>query len=677
MTIECKTLPLETVIGFSGKRKKYILKRITERETDFDFLSHLILLIFVKGNVPNGLQYTPCGKYILYPLGSIVIMKDTKSGRLIFFDAGIDNIVSCMALSKDGRFMATGHEAKGFTKVESIVWDLKSAIKDIEKEYACKKNSYLIHRLFQHTGKVQSLDFSFDAKFLVTIGGQDDNDLVVWDVDLGKGICGCPAASDTALCIRWLNKRNDRFVTCGNYHFRVWQVCTSIPTLHAVDANMGSIRRSMTCICIANDDNFAFVGSRTGEVLQFTIDRDEIKNLDEPDNIIPALQRYNKVRFSKGVKALCCIVNQQTGNTNVIAGAGDGTIQLLNPKLQFYESYCAKVDGGITSISLDTTGRTFIVGTDLCQRFNVDLSTFTLELRGTGHHAEIYDVKFPRESSEIFVTSSADDIRVWNAKKKIELLRIRVPNKVCKAIDISPTGTYILSAWSDGKIRSFYPETGKVHFEIHEAHPDEVTALAICEHESPSENWYLISGDKNGGLRVWLINKSYQRLVHAMKEHRGSINALVCNTNGIMASASSDGSCIIWDAIKGVRIHALFEQSVFMAMKFHPDDSQYLTCGSNCKISYWDASDASAIRVIDGGDLGMNCLDIISSGERFASGSADKSVKLWAYDDGVTLAKGCCHSGVVNKVTISPDEKKIVSVGSEGGIFIWDLVDSV
>jgi WD40 repeat protein len=73
----------------------------------------------------------------------------------------------------------------------------------------------------------------------------------------------------------------------------------------------------------------------------------------------------------------------------------------------------------------------------------------------------------------------------------------------------------------------------------------------------------------------------------------------------------------------------------------------------------------------------MNCLDIISSGERFASGSADKSVKLWAYDDGVTLAKGCCHSGVVNKVTISPDEKKIVSVGSEGGIFIWDLVDSV
>lgn len=632
---------------------------------------------FSKGNVPNGLQYTPCGKYILYPLGSIVIMKDIHSGRLVFFDAGINNVISCMALSKDGRFMATGHEAKGLTKVESIIWDLKSAIEDSQRKHVGNKDSYLIHRLFQHTGKVQSLDFSFDAKFLVTIGGQDDNDLVVWDVELGKGICGCPAASDTTLCVKWLNKRNDRFVTSGNYHFRVWQVCISTPKLHAIDANMGSMRRSMTCISIANDDKFAFVGSKTGEVLQFTIDRDEIKSLDEPDDIVPALQRYNKVRFSKGVKALSCIINQQTGNTNVIAGAGDGTIQLLNPKLLFYESYCAKVDGGITSISLDPTGRTFIVGTDLSQRFNIDISTFTPELRGTGHHAEIYDVKFPRGSSEVFVTASVDDIRVWNSTKKIELLRIRVPNKTCRAIDISPTGTCILSAWSDGKIRSFYPETGKVHFEIPDAHPDEVTALTVCEDMNPNENWHLVSGDKNGGLRVWLINKSYQRMIHAMKEHRAAINALVCNRNGIMASASSDGSCIVWDILKGIRIHALFEQSVFMALKFHPDDSQYLTCGSNCKISYWDASDASAIRVIDGGDLGMNCLDIFPNGEKFVSGSTDKSVKLWAYDDGVVLAEGNRHSGVVNRVAISPDGNKLVSVGSEGGIFIWDLSNLV
>lgn len=44
MTIECKTLPLEAVIGFSGKRKRNILKRITERETDFDFFVSFVSL---------------------------------------------------------------------------------------------------------------------------------------------------------------------------------------------------------------------------------------------------------------------------------------------------------------------------------------------------------------------------------------------------------------------------------------------------------------------------------------------------------------------------------------------------------------------------------------------------------------------------------------------------------
>ena len=32
------------------------------------------------------------------------------------------------------------------------------------------------------------------------------------------------------------------------------------------------------------------------------------------------------------------------------------------------------------------------------------------------------------------------------------------------------------------------------------------------------------------------------------------------------------------------------------------DESQYITCGSNHKISYWDSVDAQAIRIIDGSD---------------------------------------------------------------------------
>jgi len=59
-----------------------------------------------------------------------------------------------------------------------------------------------------------------------------------------------------------------------------------------------------------------------------------------------------------------------------------------------------------------------------------------------------------------------------------------------------------------------------------------------------------------------------------------------------------------------VRILAFFEPTVFQACLYHPDESQILTCGSNHKISYWDAYDGQAIRIIDGSDAEMSALDV-------------------------------------------------------------------
>lgn len=408
-------------------------------------------LLFPTGSVPNGLQYTPCGEYIAYPLGSTIVVRSISKGKVKAF-LPRDTEVSCLAISKDGRFLASGHKATPSTKAEAVIWDLRKAIQDCENGKASSKEC-LIHCLKQHRGKVQALDFCNEAAFLVSLGGQDDNDLVVWNVETGVGICGSPAANDSSHCVKWLNNRNDRFVTCGTYHFRVWQVSTSTRKLHPVDASMGTIRRVMRSLCISHDDSFAYAGSETGEVLMFAIDRDDITPPNEPEMQRPALKGYNNDRFGKGVKSCVCVVNPSTGNTNVIAGAGDGTVQFLNPKLQRIESHKAQLSGGVSSITLAPDGRSFLAGTELSQRYSIDIKSFTPELRSTGHFGEINSVKFPRNCSSIFVTASVDDIRVWKTATSVELLRIRVPNLTCRAVEVTPSGTTILSGWS-GELRS-------------------------------------------------------------------------------------------------------------------------------------------------------------------------------------------------------------------------------
>lgn len=52
-------------------------------------------------------------------------------------------------------------------------------------------------------------------------------------------------------------------------------------------------------------------------------------------------------------------------------------------------------------------------------------------------------------------------------------------------------------------------------------------------------------------------------------------------------------------------------------------------------------------------------------------------MKIWNYDEGICYFEGEGHSGSINKVKISPDQRKIITVGSEGAIFFWDMPESI
>ena len=59
------------------------------------------------------------------------------------------------------------------------------------------------------------------------------------------------------------------------------------------------------------------------------------------------------------------------------------------------------------------------------------------------------------------------------------------------------------------------------------------------------------------------------------------------------------------------------------------------------------------------------------------SGGEDKLVKIWNYDEGICYSQGVGHSGSITRIKFSPNQKYIVSVGSEGAIFIWHTPQDV
>ena len=607
-------------------------------------------VIGFQGSTANGLVLHPDGETLLYPLGSTVVIRRMGDVATKGFLRGHTDKISCIALSKSGRFLATGQVAYMGFPADIIVWDLEA--ETVEE--------MLVHRLTLHRVQVQSLAFSHDEKYLASIGGQDDQNLVVWDIEIGKAVCGSPASNDHVLSVAWYNTTSAKLVTSGNYHLRIWDFDKVARKVRPTNVLLGKAKRVVTTVFVDDEDRNIYAGTSTGDVVAVGAQTG-------------LFMFMSKQRVGKGI--LC---SRPAPNGDIIVGGGDGSVSIFTVAGEGFKMVSSIAVGGpVTSIVLtgEETETTFgfMVGTKLCNMyhgmFDAVSRKFSVELRQSCHFDKINDAVFPSGLSDVFATCAFQDIRVWHKASCRELLRISLPNLECQCMAFLNNGSAIISGWSDGRIRAFGPQSGKLLFTINDAHLQGVTAIA-----SSTDSQRIVSGGKMGEVRVWRLGAESQIMIASMKEHKGQVNAVMVRSNDLeCVSASSDGSCTIWDLERFTRSNSVFASTFFKAILYHPDENQLLTTGTDRKITFWDAFDGNAIRIIDGSmDNEVNSLAISADGDNFVSGGGDKVVKLWGYDSGEVAAVGMGHSGVITKVIISPDQSSIVSVGSEGAIYIWD-----
>lgn len=225
---------------------------------------------------------------------------------------------------------------------------------------------------------------------------------------------------------------------------------------------------------------------------------------------------------------------------------------------------------------------------------------------------------------------------------------------------------------SIGSIRVFRPQSGLLECKRPDAHSKSVMSM-VCAQSGDR----VISGGEDGTVRVWSLIDRRLELIASMKEHKSAVTSISINSTleDECASCSEDGSIVIWDLTSFQRRNSLFANTCFRAVEYHPDGSQLVTAGTDRKITYWDPVDGQTIRIIDGSETdSLNALSIDSEGEVIISGGGDSMLKQWNYDEGICYYAGLGHSGEISKTKVSTNREIIVSVGSEGGIYIWSCM---
>jgi WD40 repeat protein len=93
-------------------------------------------------------------------------------------------------------------------QADIIIWDLQTQTQ--------------LAKLSLHKVQIASLSFSLDDKFLISLGSQDDNNVVLWDMQTFTAISGHPASSDSSGSTLTVKFHSKGFITGKNFLIPRW-----------------------------------------------------------------------------------------------------------------------------------------------------------------------------------------------------------------------------------------------------------------------------------------------------------------------------------------------------------------------------------------------------------------------------------------------------------------------
>ena len=596
-------------------------------------------LIGFEGRIRNSLHVHHQSTSLVFGIGSTVFTRNLETQEQHQLK-GHEAPISELVISPSGSYIASAEAPNTGFPCQVLVWDWET--KSIK------------HKLKLHKDGVNAIAFSKDEKYIVTVGSLDDRSrVIVWSLETGKALFCLAMGNMEVRGVEFFNNDSSRLAMITEHTVQLLQINEQFKKIEAVKCGTSNLKRNFMSLAIEENDEFLYAGTRTGDVLEIQISTTLFRRVAPINRLLGC-----------GVRMVRLLPNG-----DLLLASGSGTVARVDiQKLSIRAS--AELKGRVTGLSLTKEKTSFFCGTDKGNIYFGDAYDLDMKLRASCHDSKINAVAFPKGYGKVFATCSKEEIRVWSTEQRKELLRMTVPQEECFCVAFSADGKTILSGWSDGCVRGFMPQSGKLKFQINDAHQNGVTSLV-----GTAESERLVTGGHDGTVRVWQLGRQKQTLLHSMKEHRSRVWSLKLSRSGNEAlSCSADGSCIIWDLQSYSRVICIFDKIVFRSAVYHPDSAQILTTGSDRRVGYWEVFDGQLIRSIETGDEErgeVNALAMEASGKQFFTGGSDGMIKLWDYDLGQRMEQQLAHSGGVTALQIAPEQDRVISVGAEGSIIIW------
>ncbi|XP_053722443.1 WD repeat-containing protein 90 isoform X2 [Synchiropus splendidus] len=495
-------------------------------------------VIGYNSNGRGNMIWSPEQGLFAYSCGSVVVIEDLNTGRQRHLH-GHREEVFCLAITSDAQMLVSAACA-GHQKLSNIcIWDVPTGL--------CSKS------ISHHGGAVQSLTFSRDDRFLLSIGDFSNPELALWSCCTGQmlysvSVSGSvhagafsPTAASQMACV------GSRGVYFGLLHSRGLQVEMKLQGVRT-PAALGKVE--MTALCY-HTDCLLFTATNRGHVCVWDIKTHTCFKTWEADEgeIGMLLCKGNRLLTGSSTQWLKLwevegVEPQEKVSYKKHSSNSETPVVLKQHSL----------DGAIISAAFDHTMDMGIAGTTAGTLWNVHWSQNSVFRLVTGHDSKVNEVVFSHDESHFATCTEDGRLRVWSAPSNELTVEFQVLKQSCRCVSWSPTSVASISlaaGYSDGTLRLFqlFPPDMKIKVK-----PYDVAVSAI---QFSAEGHVILTAGINGLIVVHCVITG--KVIRLFKDHQGAqISSLQCvneqcnlagfEGNEMWLAASADRRVSVWAA---------------------------------------------------------------------------------------------------------------------------------
>ncbi|CAF0840057.1 unnamed protein product [Didymodactylos carnosus] len=298
-------------------------------------------------------------------------------------------------------------------------------------------------------------------------------------------------------------------------------------------------------------------------------------------------------------------------------------------------------------------------------------------------HQQVFLQAFYNKKKQLFYASTIDhtivsfDIQTLTLQKQFigelgEILDVRFFGK--------ENVTHVIVASNDEKLKIFDYNTW--HCQVLKGHTDIVIGLDISY-----DHTLIATCSKDDIVRIWSYNKSLLSFhcVGIAEGHTADVAtvAFAKTSNLFLVSGSQDTTVKVWSLESlnedgkpstltssfTLKTHDKEVNSV--AVSFN--DKHFATGSADKTAKVWDIRSQKLLGVLRGHRRGIWCVQFSPVNSDLATASTDGSIKIWSSKDFVCLQTIEGHDASVLRIAYLSAGTQLISSGSDGLLKLWDL----